>query len=420
MKKKNVSALLEKLDECNRQLERLTEKSEKIETYHRPTKPSYATRLQKLQRYAKILHDALCVCWSCSCKSSHTASLQLDPRGDVFAPRFQKTLHSTKTSFNISFSTVSSDSTAVPWSFQAAKISVDEDEDDYLRPMASPKPNRMQRNVSFGSLPPYAVQDPATSSPPSYQEVNDLCASIQQLYKTSPTIGFSLDSKSKLRGAYAVDTVGAHIPSAELISLATLLERPPVINGKRSKLSRKERYSLALTLASSILYLNSTPWLANEWTARDILFHRTSDPTRPIDLNHAYLAPNVTDRLENGSKGSKQVVLKNSFLLALAVSLLELYFGTTVEKYKESELEDEIVDASANQKYTLFTLVHIWTDSEAENLSAAFQNAISHCMKGYGDPTASLQDTDCLQAAVENIVLPLQEELNQFLGKTLA
>ncbi|KAG9195992.1 hypothetical protein G6011_01113 [Alternaria panax] len=421
MKKKNVSALLDKLDECNKQLERFTEKSEKIETYHRPTKPSYAMRLQRLQRYAKILHDALCVCWSCSCKSSHVASLQLDPRGDIFAPRFQKTLRSTKTNFNVSFSTMSSDSIGVPWSFQAARICVDEEEEEgYLTPMASPKPNRMQRNVSFGSLPPYAVQDPATTSPPCYEEVKDLCASIQQLYKTSPTIGFSLDSKSKLRGAYSVDTAEAYIPSTELVSLSTLLERPRVVNGRRSKISKKERYSLALTLASSILYLNSTPWLANEWTARDILFHLTSDPTRPIDLDRAYLAPNVSGRSDNGSKSSKQVVLKNSFLLALAVALLELYFGTTAEKYQQSELEDEVTDASANQKYNLFTLVHIWTDSEAENLSAAFQNAISHCMKGYGDPTASLQDADCLQAAVENIVLPLQEELNQFLGKTLA
>jgi hypothetical protein len=420
MRKKNVNALLEKLDECNKQLERLTEKSEKIETYHRPTKPSYATRLQKLQRYAKILHDALCVCWSCSCKSSHTASLQLDPRGDMFAPRSQKKLCSTKTSFDISFSTISSDGTGVPWSFQAARICVDEEEDDYLSPMASPKPNRMQRNVSFGSLPPYAVQDPANSPPPSYQEVKDLCASIQQLYKTSPTIGFSLDSKSKLRGAYPVDTAEAHVPSTELISLSTLLERPPVINGRRSKLSRKERYSLALTLASSTLYLNSTPWLANEWTAQDVLFHRTSNATRPIDINRPYLASSIIDRSEKGVKGFKQGAAKDNPLLALAVALLELYFGTTVGKHQESELEDGVADGSADQKYDLLASVYTWVKSEAGELSAAYQNAISYCMKGCIDPFASLQDADYLQAAVENIVLPLQEELNQFLGKTLA
>ncbi len=273
---------------------------------------------------------------------------------------------------------------------------------------------RVTKSVSFGTLPPYAVLDPATDSLPSYQEVHDLCASIQQLTKTSSTIGFSLNSKSKLRGAYPVDSADAYIPSTELISLSTLLERPPVINGRRSKLSKKERYSLALTLASSILYLNSTPWLASKWTARDILFHRTSDPTRPIDVGRPYLAPSLFDASEKEGKASKPVTFENNILLALAVALLELYFGTTAEKYRESEVEDGVGDAPVPEKWKLLALVHTWTRNEAGNLSAAFQNAIRHC----SDPTASLQDADCLQAAVENIVLPLQEELNQFLGKT--
>ena len=112
--------------------------------------------------------------------------------------------------------------------------------------------------------------------------------------------------------------------------------------------------------------------------------------------------------------------LKNNFLLALAVALLELYFGTTAEKYHQSEFENETGDASADQKYNLLTLVHNWIQNEAGELSAAYQSAVSYCMKESVDPTVNLQDTNCLQAAVENIVLPLQEELNQFLGKTLA
>lgn len=140
MNKKTVKALLEELDECNKSLERFTEKSEKIETYHRATKPSYASRLQKLQRYAKTLHESLSVCWSCSCKSSHRTSLQLEPRGNVFAFRGQKPTESPKTSFGVAFSTMDADGSGVPWLIQAAEISVeDEDEDECLAPMASPR-----------------------------------------------------------------------------------------------------------------------------------------------------------------------------------------------------------------------------------------------------------------------------------------
>ncbi|KAI4643972.1 uncharacterized protein J4E78_009753 [Alternaria triticimaculans] len=415
MNKKSVKGLLDELDECNRQLERFTEKSEKIETFHKATKPSYATRLQKLQRYAKILHESLNLCWSCACKSSHTASLQLEPRESVFASKHHKMYNSAKTSFNVSFSTISSDSHGAPWLFQAAEFHVDDEEEEgCLTPMPSPKP-RVTKSVSFGSLPPYAVLDPGTSSLPSYEEVSDLCASIQQLHKTSSTIGFSLNSKSKLRGAYSVDSADAYMPSTELISLETLLERPPMINGKKSKLSKKERYSLALTLASSILYLNSTPWLASKWTARDIFFHRTSDPTRPIDITRPYLAPSLFDIPKDGEKKPKPVTFENNILLALAVALLELYFGTTAEKYRKSEIEDEVANAQVPEQWKMLTLVHTWSRNEAEEMSAAFQSAIGYC----SSPMASLQNADCLQSAVENIVLPLQEELNQFLGKTL-
>jgi hypothetical protein len=139
MGKKTIKALLQELDDCNKQLERFTEKSEKIETYRKATKPSYATRLQRLQRYAKTLHESLSLCWSCTCKSSHQTSLQLGSRGSLFASGSQKNIHSSKTSFNVSFSTVSSDGNGVPWLVQAAEICV-EDDDTCLTPTASPKP----------------------------------------------------------------------------------------------------------------------------------------------------------------------------------------------------------------------------------------------------------------------------------------
>ena len=139
MNKKTIKALLEELDECNKSLERFTEKSEKIETYHRATKPSYASRLQKLQRYAKTLHESLSVCWSCSCKLSHRTSLELEPREDVFALRGQKPTAMPKTSFRVAFSTTASDVSGVSWLVQAAEICV-EDEEEGIVTMAPPKP----------------------------------------------------------------------------------------------------------------------------------------------------------------------------------------------------------------------------------------------------------------------------------------
>lgn len=137
MSKKTVKALLEELNECNRELERFTEKSEKIETFRKASKPSFATRLLRIQGYAKSLHTSLC--WSCACRDAHRTSLQLEPRGVLYASG--KSMSSAKkTCFKVSFSSFAAD-TDVSWKWQAAEINVEDEEDDMsLIPMSSPKP----------------------------------------------------------------------------------------------------------------------------------------------------------------------------------------------------------------------------------------------------------------------------------------
>jgi hypothetical protein len=135
MNKKGIRALLEELDDCNKELERFTEKSEKIETIRKSVKPAFATQLQRIQGYAKTLHDS--ILWSCSCKSSHTTSLQLEPRGQLFANGRKK---APKTSFTVSFTTAAAGNT--PWTRQAAEVMVDDEEDEHpiSTPFSSPKP----------------------------------------------------------------------------------------------------------------------------------------------------------------------------------------------------------------------------------------------------------------------------------------
>ncbi|KAF3053314.1 hypothetical protein E8E11_010605 [Didymella keratinophila] len=368
MSKKTVKALLEELNECNRELERFTEKSEKIETYRKAAKPSFATRLQRIQGYAKNLHSSLC----CSM-----------------------------------------------WSRQAAEINIEDEEDSGLTsPLSSPKP-RVSKSVSFSSPPPYSVSDPVSSPSQSLQEVTDICASIRQVQSTASRIGLALDAKKTLRGVYTIDTTEKMTPNSEVVTLEDLLDRRPTLNGRHVKLSKKERYSLALTLASSVLYLNSTPWLTNQWAARDIQFHQTVAAATCIDIEHPYLAPASAEAIDDLAVKTETLSFqnKNTVLLALAVALLELYFGTTAEKYQETE-HGSCNPALHQNSWLLCAMAHQWAEESQDELSAAFLSAVRHCLRCFSDPGVSLQDSDFLQAAAEGIVLPLQEELYQFLGKT--
>jgi hypothetical protein len=136
MNKKAIKALLEELDDCNKELERFTEKSEKIETYRKSVKPAFASRIQRIQGYAKSLHGSLL--FSCTCKASHRTSLQLEPRGSLFN---NSSKNSAQTRFTVSFSTTATSNNVdeVPWTWQAAEIVVD-DEDLGPTPPSSPKP----------------------------------------------------------------------------------------------------------------------------------------------------------------------------------------------------------------------------------------------------------------------------------------
>lgn len=237
----------------------------------------------------------------------------------------------------------------------------------------------MRKTVSFGDKPPppYTVNDPAGAAPdaPSLQEVKDLCASIQQLHKSSPCIGFSFDTKSKLRGTYAVDALDAkQMTSSEFFTLEQLLVQPPLRNGRAIRLSKKERYSLALTLASSTLQLNATPWFKDEWCAKDIVFHQTDSGPRLVDIDRPYVGSKAELRTAVNNAGAKRGFQnKNTVLLALAVALLELYFGVSAEN--RQGLEEQPVGAF--NPWMRCAMVYQWADEEQENLSAAFSGAVS-------------------------------------------
>lgn len=123
MSRKSIKGLLEELDNCNKELERFTDRSEKLETYRKPTKPSFAVRLQRIQGYAKNLHSVLLSSFTCSCASSHCTHLQLDQRVEIYSSSNKAKPTPAATCFKVSFS-----STCTRWTWQEAQIDIEEDD----------------------------------------------------------------------------------------------------------------------------------------------------------------------------------------------------------------------------------------------------------------------------------------------------
>lgn len=101
-------------------------------------------------------------------------------------------------------------------------------------------------------------------------------------------------------------------------------------------LERKQRYSIALTIASSFVQLLDSPWLPTTLTKTDIIFLRDSseeehdyfldDENGPAFLNEPYVQQKLTTTF-TPSKTKQETVPIGTSLDQLGIILLELCFG---------------------------------------------------------------------------------------------
>jgi hypothetical protein len=93
-----------------------------------------------------------------------------------------------------------------------------------------------------------------------------------------------------------------------------------------------------------------------------------------VDVDRPYVVPKaeVLATLANG-RPKRSFQNKNTVLLALAIALLELYFGVSVENHRDLEKQPP----GTFNPWMLCAMAYEWADEEQENLSAAFSGAVS-------------------------------------------
>lgn len=157
---------------------------------------------------------------------------------------------------------------------------------------------------------------------------------------------------------------------------------------------------LAITLASSLLQLYNTPWLSESWSKKDIVF-LSEDVTskRPVNIQKPYVTARFGPSAPN-PQNSLSTIDNNVSLLALAVVLLEVSLGQPIERQQGTE------------NLGLLGALKNWIDQQEDNLSKAFFCAICHCMSWYADPSKKLRDVEFRQEVLDQVVIPLQDELD--------
>lgn len=271
LKKSSRERLFTQLQEANDRMRNLLESSDQISAARRSratVKPpsSMNRKINEFWRHAKRLHEALSKAWQCSC-GSHVANLQLKHRT------------SDKVEFDVVFNL---GTTLHQGGWQGTRIKMISGGTrtgtagvsiNVPQPMTgSLKGSRQVRWTDNGNL------NTPNSSHDQMEKIKDLCSTLSA--KCPDCFGF-LD-EDEHRFIFYPDSQTQSIMSLSTITLNTLLH-------DAHSLTRRKRYFLALTLASSYLQLSATPWLSSPLQKDSIVFLQDSSDPESTILDHPYI-----------------------------------------------------------------------------------------------------------------------------------
>ncbi|KAF0321482.1 hypothetical protein GQ607_011302 [Colletotrichum asianum] len=238
--------------------------------------------------------------------------------------------------------------------------------------------------------------------------ITDICTAIHgAIY---PQVGLEIDQSGILRGLYEVETRQYHL-AANFVTMDHFL---PVIH--RRDHSMPDLYYLALTLVSSVLQLGETPWLIHSWSRQRIAFLRLEDGSQSsVDIKHPYLACQYDSDTVVPQHEAQTAALRlrnRRTILALAIMLLELNFGTPIENIRtESEMGP---DGQPHEQTDFLTAQRWFLQKESKGqLTKGFKSAIWHCLQFSTHYAASFDNDSFVQTIQEKVLEPIEQE---FLG----
>lgn len=180
-------------------------------------------------------------------------------------------------------------------------------------------------------------------------------------------------------------------------------------------LSRRDRLQIAVTLASSVLQLDGTPWLKGNWSSGDILFHKSNNQSEAAEHWDPYLIwQTCCYNSETPAKRLQKYMGQCEALQALGLTLVELCFGRTLIDMRKPE--DITRDEAATRLETAKRL-HRRVEQE---MGYEYGDVVRRCLtQPFDVRELSLENEDVQQHVLDGIVGPLVKDLKAFTGSDI-
>lgn len=260
-----------------------------------------------------------------------------------------------------------------------------------------------QLSSSNPYISPPKVSPPAEEPRPDV-EINDLCITLKDLSPNATGLGYLFDHEKQKHELSCLTEEVADSESLDLISLEKLL----AIDG-HLKLTRQERYKIACVLASSLLQLQTTPWLSKNLNKNNIFFYHHENEVL-IDqpyINHSFPSTKTSNQSSGNAaaEGQSHTPPRES-LISLGILLLELCWGQAIERQTNLRKRYLSSDGQAVRGTDHLTAID-WLDTTYEE-EPKMAPIIKWCIYCLFEGKPNWADMKFTQAVYANVVSPLE------------
>ncbi|KAH7119992.1 hypothetical protein B0J11DRAFT_535004 [Dendryphion nanum] len=392
--------LLQRLTECNGKLKKLLHTSDIMSALNimapSNTHRSHAleTAFKKAWKKSGLLFEAFQKAWQCSCQQHHFASLRLEHR----------TLP--EACFEVILTFFASPSQAnTLWSLKELQCGQMNDcsliqKFIQTSPVSPPSPCP---SSTYGVEP---SQKPRNQKSNSSATSGPSVSTYELLPPTSSSVGLCqlLSNEEQSKCMAIIDCADETYHLHPIKKKVCCNDRNPLTlsrvlsNDFEGYPTRRQRYSIALLLASSIAQLQFTPWINTSLTKDNVFFF----PCIHESINIPYHEPFIRQWFPLESPGSADAKAVDCNFSSLGILLLELCFGQRLEDHPFRK-RFPVETGEMKETYDLIAALK-WSYDVRDEGGGDYSSAVKWCLTG-----STKANKFWRAEMIKNVIQPLEK-----------